>query len=498
MIQVRTLTVDRSNWAEELTAACHAGGPRYGHMTMRRDQDGRRRLEALILEPARGAARILSTWIPDGETEFPSVTDRLPAAHWGERAIGDYWGLKAFGHPRWKSLILHDAWPSGFHPFWQPSDGPSRPREYKFMSVHGDGVHEIPVGPVHAGIIEPGHFRFSCLGEVVANLEIRLGYQHRGIELRLAEVPWRHGRHIAESASSDCAVANALAHSIAIENLLNVEVPIRAQALRTVALEIERLANHLGDLGSLCSDAGFAVGAAAFARLRGRVLGMGQTLSGTRFMKGFVCPGGIALAVGEERCRRLVQDLQILKEDTQGACKLMFGDPCLHERMDGIGALPSGLAAEFGMVGPVARASGSSYDARLHFPHALYPGLPIEAPHAATGDVLARAVVRRKEVTVSCRVLEEVLDGMPDGPERTEIQGELPADAVGLGVVESWRGELIHWITTDDQGGICRYAVRDPSFHNWTGLSIAVRHNLVADFPLINKSFNLSYCGNDL
>jgi hypothetical protein len=239
-------------------------GWRFGHQTARVNSKGGLSLEVLLLDTASGGGTILSVPIPEGDSGYPSLTPHVPAAHWAERAIGDFFGLKAEGHPRWKSLILHEAWPADLTPLRDDSSGKSERvmDRYEFMEVHGEGVHEIPVGPIHAGIIEPGHFRFSCLGEIITNLEIRLGYQHRGVERRLTEVPWQHTRFLAESASSDTTIGNALAHAVAIEQILGLTSPPRAQSLRTIVLEIERLANHLGDFGGLSADIGYSVGAA--------------------------------------------------------------------------------------------------------------------------------------------------------------------------------------------------------------------------------------------
>ena len=323
--QRREVTIEE--WSRAVEHAAARPGWRFGHLTARGmggvgsrvlgvgtdrtdqpDRSGRSSptpntqhptlfLEALLLDTAAGGGEIIAVPLPPGAGEFPSLTSRLPAAHWAERAAGEMFGLVAHGHPRWKSLLLHEAWPRDFAPLRDtdqalPPDAP--PKEYAFLEVKGEGVHEIPVGPIHAGIIEPGHFRFSCLGEVIANLEIRLGYLHRGVERRLQEIPWQRPRFVAEAASSDTAVGNALAHAVAIEQLLEVTVPPRAQALRTMALEIERLASHLGDMGGLSADIGYSAGSALFARLRGQALGLGELLTGTRFQRSYVLPGGVA------------------------------------------------------------------------------------------------------------------------------------------------------------------------------------------------------------
>jgi Ni,Fe-hydrogenase III large subunit len=466
-------------------------------MAVRKDGDDRL-LEALLLDTNDATAEVLGTTVPRGTFEFPSVTQSLPAAHWAERQIGDLWGMYAVGHPRWKSLLLHEAWPPDLFPFVNSDDGLAKRSPYEFMVVEGRGVHEIPVGPIHAGIIEPGHFRFSCIGEVIANLEIRLGYQHRGVEARLAEVPWKIARHVAEAASTDTTAANALAHAEAVESLLGILPPPRAVALRAVALETERLASHLGDLGGLAGDIGFAQPSATFGKLRGAALGIAQAVSGNRFHRGFVCPGGLAWTVDDARIDLARTSLASLAPLVEEACDLLFSNAGALERMEGTGALPHHLATEFQMEGPAARASGCPFDARSTFPHAAFPNQALEIPTQSSGDVLARASIKRRESEASLALIASLLDAVPSGESSIELPDALPADSVAVGIVEAWRGALVHWVTTDGQGRVSRYVVRDPSFQNWTGLAIAVRNNLVADFPLINKSFGLSYSGNDL
>lgn len=473
---------------------------RFGHETARLLSGGGLSLEVLLLDTASGGGMILSARIPDGNTEYPSLTPLVPAAHWAERAIGDFFGLKAAEHPRWKSLILHEAWPVDLTPLRDNSLGKIERvlDRYEFMEVQGEGVHEIPVGPIHAGIIEPGHFRFSCLGEIVTNLEIRLGYQHRGVERRLSELPWQQGRFLAEAASSDTTVGNALAHCVAIEQLLGVSPPPRAQILRTIALEIERLANHIGDFGGLSADIGYSAGAATFACLRGAVLGLGELLAGTRFQRAFVLPGGVARDIHDALRLELVRALGKLTLKIEDSVPLLLENPAAIDRMEGTGRLSPSLAREFGIVGPAGRASGSRYDARTAFRQGIFPDQALAPVRRESGDVLARAQVRGDEITASLALVTQLLESLPQSPAKVTLEGSLPPDRVGVGIVEAWRGELVHWVTTDDRGHIQRYSIKDPSLNNWTGLAIAVRGNLVADFPLCNKSFNLSYSGNDL
>jgi len=473
-------------------------GWRFGHLTARMLAPDRVAIEVLLLDTTTGGCEVLTAPLPPGMLEYPSLAPTIPAAHRAERAVRDFFGLRAAGSRRSNSLLLHDnVWPLDFTPLAPELGGTREP--YTFRKVLGEGVHEIPVGPIHAGIIEPGHFRFSCVGEIITNLEIRLGYQHRGIEKRLAELPWPQTRYLAESASSDTAAGNGLAHAVAIEQLLGLDCPPRAQALRTLALEVERVANHAGDLGALCGDIGFSPGAALFPPLRGAALALAQLLSGNRRQRWYIRPGGVARDLTPAREAAFVEQLAELKHRLRDYVPLMLENPSVLDRMEGTGHLTASLARDFGLVGPAARASGGDYDARTAFAHGVYP---LHAPAPAsrhTGDVLARAQLKADELWASLKLLKHLVQSLPEGPVHTPCEDAvLPANAVGVGIVEAWRGELIHWVTTDDAGAIARYAIKDPSLNNWTGLAIAVRGNLVADFPLVNKSFNLSYSGNDL
>ncbi|HEY3376429.1 MAG TPA: NADH-quinone oxidoreductase subunit C [Armatimonadota bacterium] len=490
------LVVTADTLAEQAKLLLKGPGWRFGHLTARMRRD-RVLLETLLLDTNTGGGVILSAELPEGTRDYPSLTPSIPAAHWAERAVGDMFGLRAQGHPRWKSFLLHDsAWPLDLTPL-NPASGATR-EPYSFLKVKGEGIHEIPVGPIHAGIIEPGHFRFSCLGELITNLEIRLGYQHRGIEKKLCEIPWQQAHFLAESVSSDTAAGNALAHAVAMEGLLGVTPPPRAAALRTIALELERLSNHIGDLGALSGDIGYSAGAALFPPLRGATLALCQLLTGTRRQRYYIIPGGVARDLDESRRTAFADGFATLAQRVRAHLPLVLENPGVIERMAGTGRLAPSLAKDFGVVGPAGRASGSRYDARSCYAHGMYPQCAPTATSYDTGDVLARAQVRADEIESSLNIIAALVDNLPDAPIAIALPDILPAEQVGIGIVEAWRGELLHWVTTDAAGRIARYAIKDPSFNNWTGLAIAVRGNLVADFPVCNKSFNLSYSGNDL
>lgn len=486
--------------AEAVQRQVRQPGWRLGHFTARVADGGDLALDALLLDTVHGCGTIITAPLANGVREYPSVTAHVPAAHWMERAAGEMFGLRAVGHPRWKTLLLHaPVWEPDLAPLALGASGPPIPSEpYSFMKVRGEGIHEIPVGPIHAGIIEPGHFRFSCMGEIITNLEIRLGYPHRGIEQRLAKAPWPQVRFLAESASTDTAAGNALAHAIAVEQLTGVAPPPRALALRTVALELERLANHIGDLGAMAGDVGYNIGPTLFPPMRGAALALVQTLTGNRRQRWYIIPGGVSRDLDDAGRRDILKGLDDWQKQVRRNVPLILENPGVLDRMEGCGRLSPALAKDFGIVGPAGRASGKHYDARTAFPHGTYPsGTSVPVRHV-DGDVLARARVRADEIETSVTIIRTLLEGLPASPVRTDIGDVLSTCAAGIGVVEAWRGELIHWITTDSAGRITRYAIKDPSLNNWTGLAIAVRGNLVGDFPLCNKSFNLSYCGNDL
>ncbi|MBU6451201.1 MAG: NADH-quinone oxidoreductase subunit C [Cyanobacteria bacterium REEB67] len=470
-------------------------GQRLGLMT---SIDGGQ-LILLLLDPHEGTCQLIES--PVQNNAYKAMTSNYAQFHWFERAIFDMFGIIAEGHPRFKHLLLHEQYDRNFFPLRkQPlPEGFSSPveRAYHFLEVQGEGVYELPVGPIHAGVIEPGHFRFSCFGETIVNLEIRLGYLHRGVEKRLTEVPWRKAHFVAEAAATDTAAANALAHAEAIESIAQIDVPQRARFLRTIALEIERLAMHIIDVGGICTDIGLLGIAASMARLRGKALGMGDMLSGSRFLRGFIIPGGTR-KVEEAKLSEIRTTCGQLRKDLQPVIAMLLENQMAVERMQNVGVISKSLADEFGLVGVGARGAGISYDVRQHFTHGMYPQYAPPVVMIEGGDIFARERVRIGEIWSTLDTIEKLIADIPAGEEKIEMPTVLPKMAWGVGIVEAFRGELIHLIGTDMEGNIRRYAIKDPSFDNWTAISIAIRNQLIADFPLCNKSFALSYGGNDL
>ncbi len=455
-------------------------------------------ISTIMLDPASGVAEYWES--PLKTDSYKSITTMVPQAHWFERVTWDMFGIVPEGHPRLKHVILHDIFPEDFFPLrTAPFKGkrtPAADRGFHFLEVRGEGVYELPVGPIHAGVIEPGHFRFSCFGETILNLELRLGYVHRGIEKRMTEVPWQKARFVAEAAASDTAAANALAHAVAMESIMDIEVTPRANHMRTLAAEIERLAIHIIDLGGMGTDTGFLGFSQNMSRLRGNALGLGQALCGSRFLRAFIKPGG-TMKVSDAALSKIRTNARDLREALKTPISLLQESQVATERME-VAPISRSLANEFGMVGVAARACGIDYDCRRHFPHGTYPQFAPPPAVELGGDVLCRARVRAREIVTSLDTIEAVLENLPPGEFTVPVPERLPPNKIACGIVEAFRGELLHFVVTGDDGNIRRYCIKDPSRNNWTAVSIAIRNNLIADFPLCNKSLALSYSGNDL
>jgi Ni,Fe-hydrogenase III large subunit/Ni,Fe-hydrogenase III component G len=453
------------------------------------------------LPPLRSWLR-LSAAIDPAEPSFPSIAAKYPAANWFEREAMDLFGLSPKGHPNPSRVALHDDWPDGVHALRKDfADDTVVARVagdfHPFRPVSGEGVFQVPVGPVHAGVIEPGHFRFGVAGEPVLYLQMRLFYVHKGIEKRFERLPWRHGLFLAESISGDTAVGHALAYAHAIERLMAIDVPARARSLRVILLELERLYNHVADIGALATDVAFTVPASLAQSLREGLVRLHQRLFGTRLLRGTIALGGVKTDVSDDGRRELRAHVDSLEREFDHLVTMLIDAGTFTDRVDATGVLTFRAARDLGIVGVAARASHVDGDLRRDLPHDAYDGLQFEVPLEDGGDVRARLMVRAREVVQSFGILRQVIDALPTSALCASLPPDLPAETSALGWAEAWRGPVLHYVATDDRGRITRVKINDPSFLNWPGLIQAVPGNIVPDFPVINKSFNLSYSGND-
>ncbi|MBK5298393.1 MAG: NADH-quinone oxidoreductase subunit C [Vicinamibacteria bacterium] len=467
-----------------------------------RDQTAQFRLHYVWSLPRFQTFLLLSAPINPARPSFPSIAAKYPAANWFEREVMDLYGLVPDGHPNPTRVALHEDWPDGAwalrKDFPEDRNVPRVPGDHHpFRPVTGEGVFEVPVGPVHAGIIEPGHFRFGVAGEPVLYLQLRLFYVHKGIEKRFERLPWRHGLFLAESISGDTAVGHALAFAHAIERLGNLEVPPRGQALRVILLELERIYNHIADIGALATDVAFTVPASRAQALREGLVRTQDQVFGNRLLRGTIAVGGVKRDLLPEGREVLRTHLRAFGKEFERLIALLVDAGTFTDRVDGTGILTRQAALDLGIVGVAARASGVDADLRRDHPHDAYESLQFKIPVEDGGDVRARLMVRAREVEQSLEILDQILDSLPDTTCATELPEHLPPRASALGWVEAWRGPCTHFVATDERGEIARVKVTDPSFLNWPGLVHAVPGNIIPDFPVINKSFNLSYSGND-
>jgi Ni,Fe-hydrogenase III large subunit len=427
---------------------------------------------------------------------YPSVALHHPPALRLERAARDLFGLEPVGLPDTRGWLDHGNWDVR-HPLATAPDPAPIDRAYRFLPIEGDGLHQIPVGPVHAGIIEPGHFRFTANGETVVRLEQRLGYVHKGIEGLMAGATLGAASKLAARTSGDSTVAYGLAFARAVEAALGVEAPPRAAHLRALMAELERIANHLGDFGAICNDASFALIQAHCAVLREKVLRASHTAFGHRLMRDLIAPGGVTADIGSDgigAIRALLEDIKAL---FPALVELYDNTASLQDRTVTTGMVKPHLARQYAAGGYVGRACGRVFDARRNFPYAPYDTLAFDVPVLEAGDVNARVWIRIREIEQSLSLITQLLDSMPAGPTRIDLPlASVPCE--GMALVEGFRGDILVWLRLDAGNRIARCHLRDPSWFQWPLLEAAIEDNIVADFPLCNKSFNCSYSGHDL
>jgi Ni,Fe-hydrogenase III large subunit/Ni,Fe-hydrogenase III component G len=439
--------------------------------------------------------------VPATAASFASLATRSFAASRFEREIHDLFGLVPLAHPDLRRLALHQYWPAEYHPHRRDTelrtDFVDAGEPFPFRRVEGEGIFEITVGPVHAGIIEPGHFRFSVEGETIVNLETRLGFVHKGTEKLFEGLPLDRATALAERISGDTSLGHALAFCQAIEALAGCSVPPVARRLRVVLLELERIYNHVGDVGMIINDTGFAFGHAHCFRIREELLRLNERLAGHRLLRGAVVPGGVTGPIATTSMPEAAATVEKLVAEFVEIARLCLDNTTVLERLQGTGRLTPATAMEMQVVGLVGRASGIDADARRDAPFAGYDEAEIRVPLFETGDVWARTMVRLEEAREAARLIRVMAAYGADGSPRVALP-PLAAGAHTFGLVEAWRGPIWHWAVADSPTSLARLKVVDPSFRNWPALEYAVLKNIVPDFPLCNKSFNLSYSGNDL
>jgi Ni,Fe-hydrogenase III large subunit/Ni,Fe-hydrogenase III component G len=457
---------------------------------------------------------------PHAALSFPSIALRIPSAAFYEREIKDMFGLVPDGNPDTRPLVLHEQWPDSVHPLRKDFDlntkvGRAQGREYPFTKVEGEGVCEIPVGPVHAGIIEPGHFRFSILGENIVNLETRLFYTHKGTEKLAESMKLDQALLLSERIAGDEAVANSMAYCQALEKIARADVPKRALQVRTVCAEMERMYNHLGTLAGMATDVGFAYGSARLNLLKERMMQLNEQITGSRLLFGVNRIGGVGIDLTGDKMRLLANTTSQILKDFERVISVLKNKSSVIDRLRNTGIITRQVATDLGLVGVAARCAGIDLDTRRDHPYAAYDALHLDTHHDTPqhlmeyevemqkrrGDALSRFDVRVEEVINSAGMIGQVITNLHNDGELVvaDVRERLEPYTHALGYAESHRGQTIHWVMIgEDHDSLFRYKVRTASFVNWPAIEQAVVNDIVPDFPIVNKSLDLSYSGNDL
>jgi Ni,Fe-hydrogenase III large subunit/Ni,Fe-hydrogenase III component G len=443
---------------------------------------------------------IIQAPVEADEPEFPSLSAELPALNWQEREIQDWFGMVATGHPNPRRVALHDNWPD-VHPLrkdfpLREALPPFEGERHVYRPASGEGVLQIPVGPVHAGIIEPGHFSFAVAGEPILYLQLRLFYTHKGTEKLFEDLPIHKAVFLAESISGDSSFSHGTAFCQAIERAAEIELPRQALVTRTILLELERISNHVGDIGAIATDVGFVIANAHAGRLREMLLTLNEQITGNRLLRGMVCVGGVRRAWQRDQQTLLRSTVDEFAREFDHLIAMIESSDSTRDRLQHTGILRPEKAKDLGVVGPGGRASGINLDVRRDHPYAGYDRFSFHVPVYQAGDVLARMQVRIDEVRESIGIIRNATDQNLYGAHCAAAR-PIPPGRCAVSAVEGWRGEIIHWVRTGANNRLERCKIKDPSVNNWPALVEAVQGNIIADFPVINKSFNLSYSGTD-
>ncbi len=438
------------------------------------------RLFVILADDKVGKLYVTSTLFEKGINEYQSFTQNYPQFHIFEREFYEEFGIEPLNHPWLKPLRKNQ-------------------NIYPFFEMKGDEVHQVAVGPIHAGVIEPGHFRFMCHGEKVYDLEIMLGYQHKGIEEILLKNN-KFNNRLAESICGDTVIAYNMAYSQVMETLIDLKITPRAELIRRIALEMERIAIHIGDMGAIAGDIAYQMGASIFGVTRTLVINTMLEISGSRFGRGLIDVGGVNYDIDRKLSEKILEVLAEVAQTVDRTTNVMLKSPTVISRLERTGVVSTEIAKSLGAVGMAARASGLDLDSRFDMNDKYYTALDVVKPFKAHGDVHSRFKLRYKEIKQSMKIIKAFLKKLID--ENSEIrvnaQYNLQPNSLVISITEGWRGEVVHYAITGSNSELLRYKIKDPSFNNWYMLAMAVRNNGISDFPLCNKSFNLSYCGNDL
>ncbi|MCX6175296.1 MAG: hypothetical protein NTZ27_11140 [Ignavibacteriales bacterium] len=447
------------------------------------DKSDPHKIIAVLADSNSSMINIVGGDFSKGKLEFESWANEFPQTHYFECELSENYDYVPVNHP-WLRPVRRQNVILGKKP-------------YNFFKLEGEEVHEVAVGPIHAGVIEPGHFRFQCHGELVYNLEINLGYQHRGVEKLFLQANPNQRIILSESITGDTTIGHTFAHCNAIESLSQTQLGLRAEVVRTIAAEIERIAMHLSGLGGVSNDIGFALPASSYGRLRTLAINSLASICGSRFGRGLFVYGGVRFDLNDEIIKTVIKNLKIIQKDVQQINKYLFSSVGALSRFEETGIIGKEFAQSVGLVGLSARSSGLEEDVRIQFPYSAYRYNPISMITLSTGDVFARARLRALEIDEALRFIFDQIENLPQGEIKSET-GNITANSGVISIIEGWRGEIVHIVFTDGKGNLLNYKIKDPSFNNWYGLSLALRETAISDFPLCNKSFDLSYAGHDL